>query len=82
MHARLLPPALCLLLLTTVLPAQDWPRFRGPDGGGLSDAQLPAKWEPTHTLWKAALPGVGHASAVAWGDRVPEMAMRTAPPTA
>lgn len=63
----------CLLVLVlSTAPAfsQEWPRFRGPDGGGLSDAQIPAKWDATNIQWKVALPGVGHSSAVVWGDKV------------
>ena len=58
----------CLFALPAL--SQEWPRFRGPDGSGLSDANIPAKWDETTILWKTALPGVGHASAVVWGDKV------------
>jgi outer membrane protein assembly factor BamB len=63
-------PLAVLLLATTPLLAQEWPRFRGPDGSGLSDAKIPAKWDDTTILWKTALPGVGHSSAVVWDDKV------------
>jgi len=66
---RCLPVVLVCLLAADVL-AQEWPRFRGPDGGGLSEAKIPATFDPSNILWKTALPGVGHASAVAWGERV------------
>ena len=61
---------LCFLLTTSVF-AQDWPRFRGPDGGGVSDdSNIPAKWDGDAFRWKVALPAVGHSSPVAWGGQV------------
>jgi outer membrane protein assembly factor BamB len=49
----------------------DWPRFRGPNGAGISDAvTVPVKWTPEDYNWKAKLPGAGHGSPVLWGSRV------------
>ena len=70
MSARTFAGGLVVCLLALPAVAQEWPRFRGPDGSGLSDANIPAKWDDSTVLWKTALPGVGHASAVAWGDKV------------
>lgn len=67
---RLPLPGFLICLLAAPLSAQEWPRFRGPDGGGLNDASIPAKWGDREIKWKAPLPGVGHASAVVWGDKV------------
>jgi outer membrane protein assembly factor BamB len=52
--------------------AEDWPRFRGPRGGGVSDAtQLPMKWDGSENLvWKTALPGFGTSSPIVVGDKV------------
>lgn len=50
--------------------AQEWPRFRGLNGTGLSDAKLPAEWTEKDYHWKVELPGVGHSSPVLWGDKV------------
>jgi outer membrane protein assembly factor BamB len=53
------------------LRAQEWARFRGPNGSGLSEAKsIPTRWAETDYKWKAALPGAGHASPVLWGERV------------
>lgn len=49
---------------------QEWPRFRGANGVGVSDAKIPAKWTEKNFVWKTDLPGVGHGSPVVWGDRV------------
>ena len=67
-HPCLISLAICLIPCS--LSAQEWPRFRGPDGGGLSDAKIPAKWDDKVVRWKVDLPGVGHSSAVVWGDKV------------
>jgi outer membrane protein assembly factor BamB len=51
--------------------ADDWPRFRGPNGQGISDARtIPAKWSPQEYNWKIELPGGGHSSPVVWDDKV------------
>jgi outer membrane protein assembly factor BamB len=52
------------------LPAADWPRFRGPNGTGLVDADLPIRWGPEDIVWKTALPGVGHSSPIVGGGRI------------
>ena len=62
--------ALVFLVTASLSHARDWPRFRGPDGAGVADGGVPAKWESGDVNWKVALPGVGHASAVAWGENV------------
>lgn len=51
--------------------AQEWTRFRGPNGMGLSDAtNLPATWTEADYNWRVALPGQGHSSPVLWGDKI------------
>jgi outer membrane protein assembly factor BamB len=61
-----------LLALTLAGPAagQEWTRFRGPNGSGVSAATLPARWTENDYNWKVELPGVGHSSPVLWGDRL------------
>jgi len=50
---------------------EDWTRFRGPGGGGISDAAtIPVTWTDEHYNWKVELPGVGHSSPVVWGERI------------
>ena len=48
----------------------NWARFRGPNGSGLSDADIPAQWTDKDYNWKTTLPGGGHSSPVIWGDRI------------
>jgi outer membrane protein assembly factor BamB len=51
--------------------AQEWTRFRGPNGSGLSDTKsIPVEWTEKDFLWKVPVPGVGHSSPVLWGDRL------------
>ncbi len=50
--------------------AQEWTRFRGPNGAGESDAKIPAVWNEANTNWKIELPGKGHCSPVLWGDKI------------
>jgi hypothetical protein len=49
-----------------------WPQWRGPLSTG--EAPLgdpPVRWdERTHIRCKAAIPGLGHATPVVWGDRI------------
>lgn len=58
------------LCATSMLPAEEWARFRGPNGSGVGDAKdLPAKFEESSTAWKVEL-GKGWSSPVLWKDRV------------
>lgn len=49
-----------------------WPRFRGPNGQGVSSATgLPEHWGPEINIaWKTQIPGDGWSSPVVWEDRV------------
>ena len=50
--------------------AENWTRFRGPNGSGVVADEIPVKWSDNNIKWKIKLPGVGHGSPVIWGDRV------------
>jgi outer membrane protein assembly factor BamB len=53
------------------LAAQEWTRFRGPNGTGVSNAKtVPAKWTEKDFNWKVELPAGGHSSPVLWGDKI------------
>ncbi len=57
--------------LVAAAHGENWPRFRGPNGQGISEAgALPAKWSENDYGWKVELPGGGHSSPVIWGDKV------------
>lgn len=68
--SRLVTTNLLFLALTTPTFAQDWPRFRGPNGSGVSTANIPAEWNKDDFHWKIKLPGKGHSSPVVWGKRI------------
>lgn len=50
----------------------DWPRFRGPDGTGISSGKnAPLTWNAKeNVVWKTALPGYGASSPIVFGDKV------------
>ncbi len=51
--------------------AQEWSRFRGPNGTGESETTtIPATWSSQDYNWIAKLKGVGHSSPVLWGERL------------
>ena len=59
------------LIVPVDLVAQEWTRFRGPNGGGVSDAtSIPVDFDRDDYNWVAELPGIGHSSPVIWGDRI------------
>jgi hypothetical protein len=60
-----------VLLASSLASAEPWPAWRGPRGDGTClEQNVPTNWDPAGALWKTALPGHGHASAIVWGDRV------------
>jgi len=52
--------------------AEDWPRFRGPDGSNRTqETGLPLTWsERENVVWKTKLPGYGASSPITLGDRI------------
>ena len=61
-----------LLLAAGAALGADWPRYRGPDGQGISRGPaLPITWSADQNLaWKTALPGPGGSSPIVIGDRI------------
>jgi outer membrane protein assembly factor BamB len=63
--------SLLLIAGTGPVGSQEWTRFRGPNGSGLSDAAtIPVRWTEKDYNWKVELPGAGHSSPVLWGERL------------
>ncbi len=60
-----------LALAAQPVAAQEWTRFRGPNGTGVAHApDLPLQWSLKDCRWRVALPGVGHSSPVILGERL------------
>lgn len=67
----------CLPFLLLALPpiddsrAEEWNRFRGPNGSGISKATgIPVTWTPGDYLWQVDLPVQGGSSPVLWDGRI------------
>lgn len=62
----------CCLLAVSTLTADDWLRFRGPNGSGIAEnADPPVEWSPTSNLkWKTELPGAGVSCPIVVGERI------------
>ena len=62
---------LSLVVLTSASSAGDWPRFRGPNGSGVSDDKnIPVQWTPKDVAWKVPIPGLGNGSPIVSKGRV------------
>lgn len=61
----------CLPVCTTIYADDDWARFRGPNGSGISTAtNVPVEFGPEqNVLWKTPLPP-GHSSPVFTATRI------------
>jgi outer membrane protein assembly factor BamB len=68
------PRMACLLLLALAgsdAVAQDWTRFRGPNGTGISESKnIPVTWTETDFKWRVKIPGESHSAPVAWGEHL------------
>lgn len=62
---------LILLVSSQSLVAQEWTRFRGPNGSGTSAAKtIPTEWTADSINWSIDLPGRGNGSPVLWGTKL------------
>lgn len=60
-----------LLVPGVCLAAENWPRFRGINGAGISQStEIPSEWNEQSYRWVADLPGSGNSSPVIWEDRL------------
>ncbi|HJN10961.1 MAG TPA: PQQ-binding-like beta-propeller repeat protein [Pirellulaceae bacterium] len=69
---KMLLASALLTVEVTAIEAEDWPRFRGPTGQGISsETGIPLTWSSTDNIaWKSAIPGNGWSSPVIHDDRV------------
>lgn len=62
---------LCWIALATMAQADDWSRFRGPNGTGISNLQgVPVEWSQEDYEWVVELPGKGHSSPIVWENHL------------
>ena len=63
---------LCLLAAALPVYAENWPRWRGPDGNPVStEVLLPKTWDSTKNVrWKEAISGEGMSAPIVWDDYV------------
>lgn len=72
-YSRILCGLALVFGLSSLVSAGDWPRFRGPNGSGISAdaAPAPVSWSPDKNIrWKTPLPGAGVSSPIVVGDRL------------
>ncbi len=67
--------SLCFLIsVTAIVPvhADNWMRFRGPNGQGVSEeTNLPLEWSSTENVaWKTPIPGNAWSSPIVYDDHV------------
>ncbi|MBI1247215.1 PQQ-binding-like beta-propeller repeat protein [bacterium] len=68
-HSVLALAFVCVAVFS--LSAQEWSRFRGPNGSGIApDAKIPSAPKANDLNWTVQLPGMGHSSPVIWEDRI------------
>lgn len=65
--------SLCMLISVAGIvdaQAEDWTRFRGPNGQGVSnETNLPVQWSSTENVaWKTPIPGEAWSSPIVHGD--------------
>ena len=61
-----------MVLVSVAVHAENWSRFRGPNGQGVSpESDLPIRWSSTENVaWKTRIPGVSGSGPIVWGDSV------------
>lgn len=72
-HILLLAGLSCCVSLSSLSQAEDWLRFRGPNGSGIASESTPTPvtWSPSENIkWKLKLPGPGSSSPIVVGDKV------------
>lgn len=72
LNRAVMPVLLGGLLLTSIAAqAENWPRFRGDNGTGISTQKgIPTTWSDGNYAWNIELPGVGHSAPIIWEDNL------------
>jgi outer membrane protein assembly factor BamB len=71
-RSTLLCMALLIVASSSNARAENWPRFRGPGGQGISsETNLPLTWSSSQGIaWRTPIPGNGWSSPIVWEHRV------------
>ncbi|QGJ69712.1 Outer membrane biogenesis protein BamB [Planctomycetales bacterium 10988] len=70
-HLVLMVAGFSLLAMPGMLEAQEWTRFRGPNGTGISETKtIPTEFNVESALWRVEVPGEGHSQPVLWGQKL------------
>jgi len=68
---RWLTAVIVLVMSLQSASAQEWSRFRGPNGTGENETTLiPGTWTEDDYNWQVKLPGLGHSSPILWGEKL------------
>lgn len=72
LNSRFLVCLTLCLTVSTAADAENWTRFRGPNGQGISsETDLPVKWSGDENVaWKTPIPGKGWSSPVVFEDHI------------
>jgi outer membrane protein assembly factor BamB len=72
MRKRIFGTFAVIMFSLTVVYAENWPQWRGPNLNGVSsEKNLPAKWTTEENVaWKLPMPGWSGSTPVIWRDRV------------
>ena len=72
MRKPILPAVILIVITFTLVRADDWPQWRGPELNGTSrEKGLPARWGATENVaWRLALPGSSGSTPIVSGGRV------------
>jgi outer membrane protein assembly factor BamB len=69
---RVLLSLAMVVLSLTIVKADNWPQWRGPQLNGVStETNLPVKWTTdVNVAWKLSLPEWSGATPIVWGDHI------------
>jgi outer membrane protein assembly factor BamB len=72
MRKRVLGILAVSVLSLSVVRAENWPQWRGPNLNGVSNEKnLPVKWSAEENVaWKVAMPGLSGSTPIIWRDRI------------
>src|ERR1700754_2472504 len=74
MKLRALSVLFLALSSITIINAQNWPSFRGPNASGVAEGtNPPTSWDlekSQNVLWKANIPGLSHSSPIVWNNQI------------